>query len=217
MKSTFTRLVASQTLILSGTLIASTAGAIEIISNMPGNDLTSTFLNAPSGGANGGGVFDSKAAGFLMPAGSPYDLDFVTLRINYFDTDSVPMVQIYDDVAGNPTNLLHTLTAPAPVIGMSNVQFTSAGFTLNASTTYWMVVWNNAPIANSFQWMASSPSVTPVGIATSAGYRFSNAGPPPTGTSTTLNSYSVNATPVPEPSTLAVLGAGLLLLLRRRR
>jgi hypothetical protein len=214
MKSTFTRVGA---LILGGSLMASTAGAIEIISNMPGNDGTSTFMNAPLGGSNGGGVHDSKAAGFTIAAGTPYDLDFVTLRINYFDVDSVPMVQIYDDVAGNPANLLHTLTAPAPVIGMSNVQFTSAGFTLNASTTYWMVVWNNAAIANSFQWMASSPSVTPVGLATTAGYRFSNNGPPPTGSSSTFNSYSIDATPVPEPATFVALGLGALLLLGRRR
>lgn len=193
------------------------AGAIEIISNMPGNDGTSTFINGPVGGSNGGGAFNSKAAGFTMP-GSAYNLDFVTLRLEFFTTTSAPIVHIYDDVGGNPTNILHTLIPPAPVVGIDNFVFASGGFVLNASTTYWMVIWNDTPFANSFRWLASVPSVTPTGIATSAGYRFSNGPPPPTGNSTTLNSYSVNATLVPEPASIVALGiGGVLLLLRRRK
>lgn len=80
------KLVASQLAVAGGLLALTSADAIEIISNMPGNDGTSTFINAPLGGANGGGVFNSKAAGFTTPAGSPYDLDSVTLRLNFFDT-----------------------------------------------------------------------------------------------------------------------------------
>src|SRR5688500_19734606 len=126
------------------------------------------------------------------------------------------MVQIYGGAA-NPIALLETLTAPTPVVGMSNVQFTSTGLLLSASTTYWVLVWNNAPTANSFQWMASSPSVTPTGSgATHFGYRFSNGPPPPTGTSTTFNTYTVNATPVPEPTTSVALGLGAGWLLANR-
>src|SRR5688572_17130236 len=180
-KKVMPRKLVTMQFVLCGLLALQSASAVEIISNFPGNDGTSTFMNAPSGGANGGGVQDSKAAGFTMGA-TPHTLDFVTLRLNYFDTLSVPMVEIYSG-ASNPTVLLETLTAPVPVVGTSDVQFTSTGLALAASTTYWVLVWNNAPTANSFQWMASSPSVTPTGSgATHFGYRFSNGPPPPTGT-----------------------------------
>jgi hypothetical protein len=215
-KKTMPRKLVSMQFALCGLLALQSASAVEIISNFPGNDATSTFMNAPTGGANGGGVHDSKAAGFTMTG--EYTLDFVTLRINYFDTLSVPMVQLYTG-ATSPTVLVETLTAPVPVVGMSNVVFTSSGSALSNGTIYWVLVWNNAPTANSFQWMASSPSVTPTGSgATHFGYRFSNGPPPPVGTSTTFNTYSVNATAVPEPASFIALGlGGALLLLRRRR
>ncbi|MEX2242417.1 MAG: choice-of-anchor R domain-containing protein [Fimbriimonadaceae bacterium] len=202
---------------LAATALCAPASAIEIIGNMPGNDGTSTFMNAPGGGSNGGGVFDSKAAGFTMPGGLDYTLDFMTLRLEYFTSDSVPMIELYSD-AGGPSTLIHTLSAGPVVVGIDNFVFTpTSTVTLSAATTYWMVVWNNASVANSFRWLASTPSQAPTGIATNAGYRFSNGGPPPTGNSTTLNTYSVNATVVPEPATMAALGLGALALVRRRR
>jgi hypothetical protein len=174
---------------------ASLVAADVIISNLPGNDGTSTFLNAPAGGANGGGVHDSKAAGFTMPAGDPWTLDFVTLRLHFFDTASVPMVQIYSNVNNNPGTLIQTLTAPPFTVTTDQFDFTPATpLTLAGGETYWIVVWNNASGLNSFRWMANTPSVAPTGIATNAGYRFNNGPPPPTTNSTTLNSYSVNAT-----------------------
>ena len=166
-----------------------------IISNLPGNDGTSTFLNAPAGGANGGGAHDSKAAGFTMPAGGPWTLDFVTLRLAFFDTASVPMVQIYSNSGNNPGTLMQTLTNPPFTVTTDQFQFMpSASLTLQGGETYWIVVWNNASGPNSFRWMASSPSIVPTGIASNAGYRFNNGPPPPSTNSTTLNSYSVTAT-----------------------
>lgn len=204
-------------LALATASLATSANSVEIIGNLPGNDGTSTYLNAPSGGANGGGVHDSKAAGFTMP-GTAYTLDSVTFRLNFFDTASVPVIQIYSNSGTNPGSLLQTLTNPTLSVGTGNFVFTSpSALTLAAGTTYWVVVWNNATGLNSFQWMASSPNQTPTGIATTAGYRFSNGGPPPTGSSSTFNSYAVNATPVPEPATVAILGLGAFALRRRRR
>jgi hypothetical protein len=208
------------TLVAFAWLTASPAHAqVVLISNLPGNDGTSTFMNAPSGGSNGGGVHDSKAAGFTLPAGTPYFLTSVDLRLNFFTLDSVPVVAIYDNNASNnPGTLLTTLTTPSFVTGFGTYSFTPPSpFTLNELTTYWVVVHNAAPVANSFQWMASLPSVPPTGIATNAGYRFSNGPPPPTGNSTTLNSYSVLATPVPEPGSLILVGVGAAGLLVRRR
>ena len=199
-------------------VIVAFARAEVIISNLPGNDGTSTFINAPLGGSNGGGVFNSKAAGFTLPFLTvPYRLDFVTLRLEFFSQVSHPIVHIYSNVNNNPGAILHTLQPPAPTVGIDNFNFISNGsFQMESLTTYWMVVWNDTTVANSFRWLASSPSLTPTGIATSAGYRFNNGPPPPTTNSTTFNTYSVNATAVPEPATLVVLAAGALAAIRRR-
>jgi hypothetical protein len=212
-RSIYVSILASAFLLCGGRAVA-----IEIISNMPGNDGTSTFLNAPAGGSNGGGVFDSKAAGFTMPGGLPYTLDFVTLRLDFFNSDSLPMVQLYNSVNNNPGSLLQTLQNPAFTVGLGNYQFSpTSPLTLTSGETYWIVVWNNASVANSFRWMANSPSIAPTGIATNAGFRFSNGAPPPTSNSATFNSYSVNATPVPEPATMTALAVGALVVARRRR
>jgi hypothetical protein len=202
------------------TLVTTSAVQSQIlISNLPGNDGTSTFMNAPSGGSNGGGVHDSKAAGFTLPAGLDYTLDEVQLRLNFFNLDSDPVVAIYDNnVQNNPGNLLTTLSNPSLAVGAGTFSFTPIStFTLNDATTYWVVVSNAATVANSFQWFASSPSMTPTGIATSAGYRFSNGPPPPVGSSTTLNSYAVLATVVPEPGSIILIGLVAVGLTCRRR
>jgi hypothetical protein len=212
-------------MISASLLILAAAPSVQaqvLISNFPGNDGTSTFMNAPSGGANGGGVHDSKAAGFTIPAGPDYFLTSIDLRLDFFDTASVPVVAIYDNNASNnPGTLLTTLVNPTFSTGIGNYSFTpSSAFTLVNGTTYWMVLHNAAPIANSFRWMASTPSVTPTGIATTAGYRFSNGPPPPTGNSTTFNTYSVTGSVVPEPTSLVLVGigaAGLIARVRGRR
>ena len=194
--------------------------AAVIIGNLPGNDLNSTFMNAPAGGSNGGGVHDSKAAGFTMPAGSPYRLDYVDLRVEYFNTSSVPKVQIYSNAGTAPGTLLTTLNAPPVTVGTGTVRFTPSGnFTLDPLTTYWAVVWNDAPVANSYRWLASTPSQVPTGLATTAGYRFSNGPPPPVGASSTFNSYEVGGTVVPEPTTALCAAAALAgaACMRRRR
>ncbi len=204
---------------LAAVVLATPAAMADvIISNLPGNDGTSTFMNAPPGGSNGGGVHDSKAAGFTMPAGLGYTLDFVTLRLEYFSTASVPVVQLYSNVGGQLGVPLHTLSNPAIVVGTDNFTFTpTSQVDLNANETYWLLVWNNASVANSFRWLASAPALAPTGLATSAGYRFSNGPPPPTGNSTTQNTYSINATIVPSPGAWVVVGLAGAGLVRRRR
>ena len=191
---------------------ATQASAIAIISNLTGDDGTSTFINAPLGGSGGGGSEDSKAAGFTM-GGASYTLDGVDLRLDFLGGPSVPVIELWSDAAGSPSAVLTTFVNPAFAPGIATYSFTpGSAIALAAGTTYWIVATNAAAVADSYSWMASSPGVAPSGPgATSAGYLFSFGPPPPSGGSGTLNSYAVNATlaVVPEPASLALLGLGL--------
>ncbi len=223
--------------LLTITVVINLVCAVEVhasqvlISNLPGDDLSRTFINAPAGGGQVGGgtgdVFSSKAAGFTMPTGIDYTLDSVELRLEFANTGSVPVLGLYDDQGGNPGSSLLSLEAPLVVPGIDTFVFTTPDtFTLEAGTTYWLVLTNDALGADSFLWLADSSGITPTGIASDAGYRFGDGFAPPTSPSSTLNSYAVYATPaaiIPEPSTLillgssALVGSGLVHRMRRKR
>jgi len=170
------------------------AAADVIISNMPGNDGTGTMLNGDAST-----VDNSKAAGFTMPAGSDYFLDNVTMRIEILDAANSPVIQIWSDSGGLPSASLMTLTNPTFTIGgVATYVFTPPSqLTLQAGQTYWVLIYNDSAGSDSFEWYANSPAITPTGIATSAGYRYSTGPPPPTGTSSYYNSYEVNGSLVP--------------------
>lgn len=169
------------------------AAADVLISNHPGNDGTATSLNGA------GGSIDSKAVGFTMPAGMDYFLDQITLRLTINDAANDPSVAIWSDVGGAPSAALVTLTNPTFAVGAAAdyVFVPSSQFTLQAGQTYWIMVYNQSAGADSFLWMASSPAQTPSGSATHVGYLFSYTLPPPTGTSSTFNTYLLEGTTVP--------------------
>ncbi len=169
---------------LVGALGVVEARADVLISNMPGNDGTQ------SAALQGGRI---KAMGFTMP-GDSAELGTVTLRLDLTSTGVVPLVRIFDDAFGVPGAELLTLDNPATInIGTDNYEFTPPSpFTLQANTTYWLVVYNTG--ATSLSWRANSPAIIPTGLATHAGSLFStNTGPlPPVGSSTILNSYEIS-------------------------
>ena len=192
-----------------------TALAVSLIENLNSNDGSGTGINAPG---------DSKAMGFAMPSGADYILDSVILRLAFSESD--PIVQIWSNTAANqPGAPLTTLVDPVITFGINNFTFTPGGsFTLLADTIYWLVVGSEAPETGNenFFWYANSPSITPTGIASHFGQRFGENGPPPTGSSTIMNSYQINATAVdaaavPEPGTMALLAFGLPALAMARR
>jgi hypothetical protein len=192
--------------------VAGSARADIIISNLPGNDASGTWLNAPPGGANGGSSYDSKAAGFLLPPGGSFSLASAQLRLTFFDTASVPVISLYNDIGGNPGSLLFNFTNPPIGVGTDTFTFLPpAPFHLLPGSAYWLVASNAATVADSFVWRDNDPPITPTGIATSTGFRFDFTGPAPQdGGDTFLDSFQVNANadPLPEPSTLALLGLG---------
>jgi hypothetical protein len=168
---------------------------VTIISNLDGNDLTQ---------AADLDELRNKGMGFTMPAGQNHTLQHVTLRLETFGTVA-PIVQLWSDAGGLPSAVIETLTNPTfAASGIANYNFTSAGTTLTAGTSYWIVAYGVAGAAQ-YNWKASSPAQTPTGIATHLGTFFDTNGPPPTGTSSILTSYSVTGVVVPvELMTFAV-------------
>lgn len=187
------------------TVSASALAQTTIISNHPGND-----------GTQSAGINDAtrtKGMGFTMPSGLGYTLDGVTLRLNITDTSVSPLIQIYSDAGGVPGAALTTLDNPGSFgVGIADYQFTpSSTFALDADQSYWIVASSSV---STYSWMASSPAQTPTGLATHLGATFGAF--PPSSTSGILNSYFIDATIVPAPGSLALLGLAGLAVRRRR-
>ena len=185
--------------------VSASAMAQTIISNHPGND-----------GSQTAGINDStrtKGMGFTMPSGLDYTLDAVTLRLDITTVDVSPLIEIYSDAGGVPGTSLTTLNNPAAFdLGIGDYAFTPASsFTLEADTSYWIVA--SSSLAT-YSWKASSPSLTPTGVATHLGATFGAY--PPSGSSGILTTYFVDATVVPAPGSLALLGLAGLAVRRRR-
>lgn len=148
-----------------------------------------------------------KAYGWTM-GNDPYYVDSVTLRLFNFDTGEA-RVSLW---TGNtvPTTEVLQFNAP-PGQGAPDVDYTFtpvAQYTLAANTRYFVYVEEFNGGGNGFSWRATSPSTDPSGVGTSFGYVF-NGNP-----STFRNALEIQGTLVPEPASLLLLGAALLL--RRR-
>ena len=177
------------------------AQATVIIGNLPAvNDSTQSAI-AP------GRV---KALAFTLASGSDYSLNNVVLRLGGYDSGETLDVQLRDDGGANPgSTVLVSLTAPASQ-GAGNFDYTftpTAAFALLADTRYWLYV---AFISGTFDFRGSSPGVTPTGIATLDGNRFSTNGGATFSNSSVINSFQINGTEVtvPEPATLALFALG---------
>jgi hypothetical protein len=175
-------------MVLVWAVVTPNAQAIELISNLPGNDASqSADLDE----------LRNKGMGFTMP-GTQYTLDNVSLRLETFGANVAPIVEIWDDVAGNPGAPLVTLVNPVfAASGIANYDFTPPGtFTLSANTTYWIVAYGQAGAAR-YDWKASSPAQIPTGLATHAGAKFDTNGAPPTTNSSIICSYALNGSTGP--------------------
>jgi hypothetical protein len=159
-----------------------------------------TFGNLPQTNDNTGSSITStqlKTVSFTLPVGQNYTLDNVILRLQNYEIGDVPVVQIRNDVgsADPGTTVLAVLANPSPQgTGIFSYTFTpSSSFTFQAATQYWLYVTTSAGVYN---WMASSPGITPTGFANFGAYRISSNSGSSFNASSTLNSFEINATPV---------------------
>jgi len=165
-----------------------------------------------------------KALAFTLP-GQSYTLDSAVLRLR-LDTFArpltAPVLRLLND-SGNPdipgSIVLSTFSTPTLVGGINNFTFTpTSPFTLLAGQKYWLALSSAADFDTSgLNWLASNPAVTPAGVATLSGNRFTSDGGANWVASTTVNSFTINGTLVPtrggvipEPGTLALVATALL-------
>ncbi len=184
------------------TLTSGHTQCADIIGNLPQNN---DFANSSiSSAAN-------KAVSFTMGT-SAYTLDSVQLRLSA-PVLTTAQIQIRNDTGGlDPgTTVLASFTNPTSQgAGIFDYTFTPTGsFTLSASTKYWLYV---SATTDNYTWYASSPSITPTGVATFGAYRFTSNSGSSWGSSTTLNSFKITGTVVPEPSTLILSGLSVAAL-----
>jgi hypothetical protein len=135
-----------------------------------------------------------------------------------FGNNTQAFVEHWSNNNGQLGSKLETLVNPMfGSSGIANYDFTSSSNTiLQSNQSYWLLAYGTAN-GSRFDWKASSPVQTPTGVATHFGALFDNNGPPPTSNSGILNSYSLSASAVPEPTSIAMFGIAMLGLARRRR
>ena len=188
------------------------------------DDFTSEYIAVAftTGDQVGGYEFSSLTLGFDDAVGSPSGSIFISLY-SYVAND-VP----------NAGSLLASLAGNMQPTTAGNQSYTSSGsLFLSASTSYWFLIGvtglgsgESYTVKSTYYTDSETPTPNPSGWTVDAidfyqyvdgsGVVWSGATPvtPETGASL---AFSIDATPVPEPSTLGLMAGGGVLLLARRR
>ena len=114
----------------------------------------------------------SQAQAFTTGSGGGYDLEAVDLRVGSFSgTTSDISVSIYSEDSGDPDSAVHALSNPATIAGGTRTFTAAASATLDASTTYFVVVSNTG--TDTFQLRVTSFDNEDTGGAT--GWSIANS------------------------------------------
>lgn len=172
-------------------------------------------------GTSGGGDIVThgiwEAAEFTTGADTGgYDLNSV--QAVFYGTGSGFNLELYSDNSGQPGAMLGTLNGPTPIgTGGTYTYTASSNIPLSASTSYWIIAGAGVN-SGSFNWEQTGTT----SFTENDGWVLHNTYDILMGT-TWLNEtaatqqYDIYATPVPEPSALALGSLALLALFLRRK
>jgi hypothetical protein len=203
-------------------LHATSVNAQTLLSNIPG---TGAYTAASNLGLGTDAADRVKGVGLTMGA---TNLFFNFMQAIVSNPDALARMLsggIYSNVGGNPGVLLAAFNPVSVASGTvhSAVNLTTTTqFTLMANTSYFFLL-DGPDVANSLSWSADTGNTQPLANGvTLLGYRFSSNGGGTWATSAIPNQMSINASPIPEPSTWAMVGLGAAMLVgftraRRRR
>ncbi|MBU1055835.1 MAG: hypothetical protein KKC46_18710 [Proteobacteria bacterium] len=199
-------------------LFAAQSQAGTILSNFPGNP---SYDQLTGLGTNALGD-NTKGVGLIMGANSMNFVSMTTL-ISNSESPSVLSGGIYSDSLGNPGALLKDFTPinvpESPSVYFYDYTLTIAGsFTLAANTSYWFVL-DGPTYTNHLSWHALNPNVAPTasGDISYTGYRYSSNGGTSWGSSSFYNGVAIDASPVPLPGAVWLLGPCVVGLFGLRR
>lgn len=148
-----------------------------------------------------------------MPSQS-YSLTSVETALYWETGDKNFDISIYTDASGAPGTVLSTFTQLATAPLGQTILYTSSysGVTLNAGSTYWVVINATSPATSDGGfWLASSPTDT--GYSTFSGGSWSTSG----SASPVIRVSGALTAAAPEPASLALLCLAAPLLFRKRR
>jgi hypothetical protein len=150
---------------------------------------------------------------------STWTLDSVDIRATNSGANTDFIVELHADNAGVPAvAALGTFSGANPIITGDYNFIPNTSLTLTAGTTYWLTA---ASTTNQYQWINTNITAETTALpGWSIGNNIAvsdNNGASWIAFALSPAKFAINATGVPEPSSLLLLGIGVLVIIRRKR